>query len=97
LDGDIEMDKEKLLIKYKKAEQLAKKLGATKVWISYDTFLAEFGKSFYGQVEVRADIKYGSVYDVEISGASFRFDKKQSCLTFMKNLQNAIKVYDVLR
>lgn len=91
------MDKEKLLEKYKKAEKLAKNLGATKVWISYDTFVATFGKTFYGQVEVRADISYGSVYGVEIGGASFKFDNKRNCSTFIKNLQNAMKVYDILR
>jgi len=83
--------------KYQKAEKLAKQLGATKVWINRDTFEAEFGKSFYGKVEVRADISYGSVYEVEISGASFRFSTKPACSTFIKNLQNAIKVKEALR
>jgi len=91
------MNKEKLMEKYKKAEHIAKRLGATKVWQSYDSFVAEFGKSFYGKVEVRADISYRSVYGVQISGASFKFDKKQACSTFVKNLQNAMKVYDVLK
>lgn len=91
------MDKERLKIKYKKAEQFAKKLGATKVWINYDTFAATFGKAFYGKVEVLADIKYGSVYDVEINGASFKFSTKREMLTFLKNIQNATKVYDFLK
>jgi len=81
--------------KYRKAEALAKRLGASKVWISYETFTATFGKHFYGQVEVRADVKYGNKYEVEITGASFNFNKL-ACKEFIKNLQNAMKVYDVL-
>jgi len=85
--------------KFKKAEKLAKQLGATEYWISSggQTFKASFGKSFYGKVEVWASVNYGSVYSVEISGASFRFDNKQTCSTFIKNLQDAMRLYTILK
>jgi len=91
------MNNEALMKKYKKAEQVAKRLGATRIWISDDTFVADFGQSFFGKVEVRADIQYGSVYSVEISGASFHFDTTKKCATFIKNLQNAMKVKEALK
>jgi len=92
------MNPEQLKTRYERAEKLARKLRATKIWKSkYGDFVAEFGKNFYGKVEVNASIKYGGVYDVQITGASFKFDNRQDCLAFIKNLQNATKVYDALK
>ena len=53
------------------------------------------GEQFYGKVEVRKEKKYGSnSWTKEISGASFRFDKKSEVKKFILNLKNALKEWD---
>jgi len=92
------MDMNKLALKYKKAEDLAKRLGATRTWISMPDFFAEFGETIgKGRIEVRADIKYGGMYVTEVSGASYHLGNKKDMNSMIKRLQNAIKVYDALK
>ena len=81
--------------KYKQAEKYAKQLGFH-VWINYDTFVAEHRPT---GVEVRADIKYGSQYTVEISWPSAGMPRPTNAQVkkHIEMVQKGLKVKEKLR
>lgn len=91
------MKKETLMKKFKAAEKLAKRLGFDDVYISeYGTFIAEDRAT---TVNIRAEIRYGSQYTIEIGWASAGTPRPSDAKVkrHIKMLQNALKVKAVLR